>query len=171
MAVAEHVAGQSRSANVLGLTSLDGAGLLPPLVPLVAEEGAERSVAETLAEIRAWARETLGRDEAPAFWRAIAHQPRYLKAAWAKTKLVLEPAELDRITKLAVALACAGLAGSCYFVEYYQAAFRRLGFDDAAVVELAGLVNHYASYNTISHAFQLESPGEARFAAHRDEPR
>jgi hypothetical protein len=64
-------------------------------------------------------------------------------------------------------LACAALAGSRYFVEYYQAAYRRLGFDDAAVVELAGLVNHYTSFNTISHGFQLESPGQAEFAARR----
>ena len=164
--MAEHVAGQSRSANLLGLSSLDEERL-PPLVPLVGAE-ADGGVAEMLDEIRGWARERLGREGVPAFWRAIAHQPRYLKAAWAKTTLVLEPGEVDRLTKVAVALACAGLAGSRYFVEYYQAAFRKLGMDDAAVAELAGLVNHYASYNTISHAFQLEAPGAAEFARHEE---
>jgi alkylhydroperoxidase/carboxymuconolactone decarboxylase family protein YurZ len=161
VAVAEHVAGQARSANLLGLLSEGG---LPPLVAPVDPEAVEGPVRATLDEIRAWAREALGWDEVPLFWRAIARQPRYLNAAWAKTKLVLGPAEIDREAKIAVALACAALAGSRYFVEYYQAAYRRLGFDDAAVVELAGLVNHYASFNTVSHAFQLESPGEAEFA-------
>jgi alkylhydroperoxidase family enzyme len=169
VAVAEHVAGQSRSANLLGLTT-DGEGGLPPLVPLVDAEAADGPVRATLDEIRGWARETLGWERVPLFWRAIARQPRYLNAAWAKTKLVLGPAEIDRETKIAVALACAALAGSRYFVEYYQAAYRRLGFDDAAVVELAGLVNHYASFNTVSHAFQLESPGQAELAAPRVEP-
>lgn len=134
----------------------------------VAEEDAATGAAPILAEIRSWAREALGRDEIPSFWRALAHRPRYLQAAWAKAKLVLDPAELDRPTKIAIALACAALAGSRYFVEYYRAAFRALGHDDAAVVELAGLVNHYASYNTISHAFQLEPPGEAHVPRHEE---
>ena len=160
--MAEHVAGQSRSANLLGLVSEDGG--LPPLVPLLDVDEADGPARATLEEVRAWAREQLGWERVPLFWRAVAHQPRYLSAAWAKTKLVLGPAEIDYTTKVAVALACAALAGSRYFVEYYQAAYRRLGLDDAAVVELAGLVNHYASFNTISHTFQLESPGEAHFA-------
>ena len=159
--MAEHVAGESRAANLLGLISEDGAG---PLVPLLDEAEADPAARPVLAEIRAWSREHLGWDRVPAFWRAIARQPRYLATAWAKNRLVLEPSELDRATKVAVALECAALAGCRYFVEYYQAAFRRLGFDDAAVVELAGLVNHYASFNTVSHALQLKSPGQASFA-------
>ncbi len=157
--MAEHVAGQSRAANLLGLTS-DGVTPLAPLVPLLDGEAGDAATGPVLAEIRAWSHERLGWERVPDFWRAIARQPRYLAAAWAKTKLVLEPGEVDRVTKVAVALACAALAGSRYFVEYYQAAFRHLGFDDAAVVELAGLVNHYASFNTVSHGFQLESPGQ-----------
>ena len=164
--MAEHVAGQSHSANLLGLTSEDGGP--PPLVPPLETEQAASPVRSTLEEIGAWARERLGWERVPLFWRAIARHPRYLSAAWAKTKLVLSPAEIDEATKVAVALACAALAGSRYFVEYYQAAYRRLGFDDAAAVELAGLINHYASYNTISHAFQLESPGAAPFAPPRE---
>ena len=46
-------------------------------------------------------------------------------------------------------------------VAYYHAAFRRLGFDDAAVVELAGPVNHDASFTTVWQAFQLGSVGRA----------
>lgn len=163
VAVAEHVAGQCRAANLLGLLSEDE----PALVPLVDEVEAESAARRTLEEIRAWAEERLGWERVPAFWRAIARQPRYLQAAWTKTRLVLEPAEIDRVTKTAVALACAALAGNRYFVQYYQAAFRRLGFDDGAVVELAGLVNHYASFNTISHAFQLEPPGQAEWSVER----
>lgn len=159
VAVAEHVAGQSRAANLLGLTSESGDGL-PPLVPLL-DDAADTAAGPVLDEIRAWSREQLGWDGVPRFWRAAARQKRYLAAAWAKTKLVTEPGEVDRVTKVAVALAWAALAGSRYFVEYYQAAFRRLGLDDAAVVELTGLVNHYASFNVISHAFQLESPAQA----------
>ena len=163
VAVAEHVAGQSRAANALGLAS--EAGTSPgPLVSLLDKGEADPSVANVFAEIRTWANERLGWDHVPAFWRAVAARPRYLAAAWAKTKLVLGPGEIDGLTKLAVALACASLAGNRYVVEYYQAAFRQLGFDDETVVELAGLVNHYASFNIVAHAFQLESPGSAMFA-------
>ncbi|MCC6175658.1 MAG: hypothetical protein IT305_10175 [Chloroflexi bacterium] len=163
VAVAEHVAGQSRAANALGLTSERSAGT-DALVQLVGEDAAEPAVATRFVEIRTWANERLGWDHVPAFWRGIARRPKYLAAAWEKTKLVLGPGEIDELTKFAVALACASLAGNRYFVEYYQAAFRRFGFDDETVVELAGLVNHYASFNTVAHAFQLESPGETTFS-------
>lgn len=163
VAVAEHVAGQSRAANALGLVS-EQPGSAEPLVALLAPEDGDETVRAVFDEIRVWAGDALGWERVPAFWRAIAHRPRYLAAAWAKTRLVLGPGEIDRLTKTAVAFACASLAGSRYFVEYYQAAFRQLGFDDETVVELAGLVNHYASFNTVAHAFQLESPGTAPFA-------
>ena len=162
--MAEHVAGQSRAANLLGLISEDDGRA--PLVPLLDEASGDQAARSLLAEIRTWSRERLGWNRVPAFWRAVARQPRYLAVAWAKTKLVTEPGEIDLVTKVAVALACASLAGSRYFVEYYGAAFRCLGFDEAAVAELAGLVNHYASFNTVSHAFQLESPAEPSFAKH-----
>jgi len=160
VAVAEHVAGQSRAANALGLTS-EQSTVAPPLVALVDDQVDDTAVRPVFDEIRAWARDYLGWMRVPAFWRAIACRPRYLAAAWAKSKLVLGPGEVDGLTKTTVAFACASLAGSRYFVEYYQAAFRQRGFDDETVVELAGLVNHYASFNTVSHAFQLESPGAA----------
>lgn len=163
VAVAEHVAGQSRAANALGLTSELSTGA-DPLVPLADEDAAEPAVATRFVEIRTWANERLGWDYVPAFWRAIAPRPRYLAAAWEKTKLVFGPGEIDGLTKFAVALACASLAGNRYFVEYYQAGFRQFGFNNETVVELAGLVNHYASFNTVAHAFQLESPGSATFA-------
>ena len=68
---------------------------------------------------------------------------------------------MEPVTKVSVALACASLAGRRYLVAYYHAAFRRRGFDDAAVVQLAGLVNHDASFITVSNAFQLGSAGRA----------
>lgn len=162
VAVAEHVAGQSRAANALGLTS-EASTSAPPLVALVDEQTADTAVRPVFDEIQAWAHRYLGWERVPLFWRAVARRPRYLAAAWAKTKLVVGPGEVDGLTKLTVAFACASLAGSRYFVEYYQAAFRQLGFDDETVVELAGLVNHYASFNTVSHAFQLELPGATAF--------
>ena len=39
----------------------------------------------TLAEIREWARQSLGVDRAPAVWRALAHHPRLLEATWRKS--------------------------------------------------------------------------------------
>ena len=162
VAVAEHVAGQSRAANALGLLSEQNTSGAP-LVALVDEQTDDSIIGPVFDEIRAWAHHSLGWERVPLFWRAIARRPRYLATAWAKTKLVLGPGEVDGPTKTTVAFACASLAGSRYFVEYYQAAFRQLGFDDETVVELAGLVNHYASFNTVSHAFQLKSPDAAAF--------
>jgi alkylhydroperoxidase/carboxymuconolactone decarboxylase family protein YurZ len=168
-AIAEHVA---------SLTAAAAAFRLRPDVPVSPESGPEVSLvplldearapgaAETFAEIRAWTRQTLGLDSIPAIWRALAHQPGLLDATWRKDRLVLEAGALDVLVKSLVALAVAQLRESVYWIPYYTHVLRRrCGLDDAAVVEVAGTVMHYVSFNTIAHGMRLEPPVSGMTAA------
>lgn len=161
-AVAEHVASLTAAAAAFQLRpdvpseTADDDGAAG--VPLLDERGAP-DAAETLAEIRAWARSELGVDRVPAIWRALAHQPRLLEATWRKDRLVLGAGTLDELVKGCAALAVAQFRQSSYWIAYLTHLLRaRCGLDDRGVVELAGAVMHYVSFNTIAHGMRLEAP-------------
>lgn len=160
-AIAEHVASLTAVAAALQLRPdipVDsGAGGGAPMVPLL-DEGSAGDAAGTLAEIRAWARETLGVDRVPAVWRALAHHPRLLDATWRKDRLVLGAGTLDDLVKGCAALAVAQFRQSPYWIAYLTQFLRtRCGLEDPGVVEVAGAVMHYVSFNTIAHGMRLEA--------------
>lgn len=161
-AIAEHVASLTTAAAAfqlrpdVPLEAEDGAG--SPLVPLL-DEGSAGEAAGVLAEIRAWARQSLGVDRAPAVWRALAHQPRLLEATWRKDRLVLGPGVMDELAKGCAALAVAQFRQSSYCIAYLTQFLRtRCGLEDRGVVELAAAVMHYVSFNTIAHGMRLDPP-------------
>lgn len=161
-AIAEHVASLTTAAAAFQLRpdvqseAGDGAG--SPLVPLLDEESAGEA-AGTLAEIREWARQSLGIDRAPAVWRVLAHHPRLLEATWRKDRLVLSPGTLDELVKGCAALAVAQFRQSPYCIAYLTQFLRtRCGLEDRGLVELAGAVMHYVSFNTIAHGMCLDPP-------------
>lgn len=160
-AIAEHVASLTATAAAFQLRpdipaeSPDGVG---PLVPLLDERAAGDATA-TLAEIRQWAGQALGVDRAPAIWRALAHHPRLLESSWRKHRLVLAPGVLDELVKGCAALAVAQFRQSSYWIPYLtQLLRRRSGLSDRGIVEIAGAVMHYVSFNTISHGMRLDAP-------------
>jgi alkylhydroperoxidase/carboxymuconolactone decarboxylase family protein YurZ len=168
-AVAEHVA---------SLTSASGALQLRPDVPDVAAASEQRPLialldehtaadaAATLADIRRWTEQELGVRHLPAIWRALAHQPRVLDTTWRKDRLVLSAGTLDERLKTYAALAVAQFRQSDYWIAYYTHVLRaRWGLDDRAIVEVAGAVMHYVSFNTVAHAMRLEAPAAEITAA------
>jgi hypothetical protein len=160
-AVAEHVASLTAASAAFQLSADvpdDGAGNPTAIVSLLDEQSAPEA-APTLAEIRAWSREALGVDRAPAIWRALAHQPRLLEATWRKDRLVLGAGVLDELVKGCAALAVAHFRQSPYWIAYLTHVLRRRhALDDRALVELAGAVMHYVSFNTIAHGMRLDAP-------------
>ena len=161
-AVAEHIASLTAAAAAFQLRpdipSQAGDGGDPALVPLL-DEASAGDAAATLAEIRDWARQALGVDRVPAVWRALAHHPRLLEATWRKDRLVLSAGALDELVKGCAALAVAQFRQSAYCITYLTQFLRtRCGLGDRGVVELAGAVMHYVSFNTISHGMRLDSP-------------
>ena len=161
-AVAEHVASLTAAAAAFQLRPdiplQAGDGVDPALVPLL-DEGSAGDAAATLAEIREWARQALGVDRVPAVWRALAYHPRLLEATWRKDRLVFSAGTLDELVKGCAALAVAQFRQSAYWITYLTQFLRtRCGLGDRGVVELAGAVMHYVSFNTISHGMRLDSP-------------
>jgi hypothetical protein len=160
-AVAEHIASLTAAAAAFQLrpdVPEDSDVTSTAIIPLLDEESAP-DAATTLAEIRAWARDALGADRVPAVWRALAHQPRLLEATWRKDRLVLGAGTLDEMVKGCAALAVAQFRQSPYWIAYLTHLLRpRCALEDRGVVELAGAVMHYVSFNTIAHGMRLEAP-------------
>ena len=161
-AIAEHVASLTAAAAAFQLRSdvpLESSDVdCAPLIPLV-DETHPGEAAETLAQIRAWARQALDIDHVPAVWRALAHHPRLLESTWRKDQLVLAAGTLDELVKGCAALAVAQFRQSPYWIAYLTRYLRtRCGVDDRVLVEIAGAVMHYISFNTIAHGMRLEAP-------------
>jgi hypothetical protein len=161
-AVAEHVASLTAAAAAFQL--VPDVPSAPPddpgrsLVPLLDEQSAPDAAA-TLGEIRAWTEATLGVHHVPAVWRAFAHQPRLLEATWRKDRLIMSEGALDALVKGCAALAVAQFRQSRYWIPYFTHFLRKTsGFDDRAIVEVAGAVMHYVSFNTVAHGMRLEAP-------------
>jgi hypothetical protein len=168
-AIAEHVASLTAAAAAFQLRPDPPSGSADPdgatVVPLLDEHSAGDAAA-TLATIRDWAHQALGIDRVPAVWRALAHQPRLLEATWRKDRLVMSAGTLDELVKGCAALAVAQFRQSAYWIAYLTRLLRtRCGLADGGVVELAGAVMHYVSFNTIAHAMRLHPPFEDMRAA------
>ena len=167
--VAEHVASLTAAAAAFQLPpdgpAQSGHGVDAPLVPLVNVDSAGEAT-EILAEIREWAREALGVDRAPAIWRALAHHPRLLQATWRKDRLVMAAGTVDEFVKGCAALAVAQFRQSPYWIGYLTHFLRaRFSVEDRVLVEIAGAVMHYVSFNTIAHGMRLEPPFSEMTAA------
>jgi hypothetical protein len=159
-AVAEHVASLTSTAAAFDLRpdvprpAPDGVATVPLL-----DETSAPEAAATLSEIRSWGKEALGIDHVPAVWRALAHLPRLLESTWRKDRLVLSAGVLDELVKGCAALAVAQFRQSPYWIAYLTHWLRaRCSLTDRGVVEVAGAVMHYVSFNTIAHGMRLDPP-------------
>lgn len=79
-------------------------------IRLIDERGASPEVAEIFADIRA----TLHMPYVPALFRAIAHNPAYLRVSWERVKVVMGPGLIDRKTKEMIATAVSAVNGCDY---------------------------------------------------------
>jgi hypothetical protein len=161
-ALAEHIASLTTAAAAFQLAPdvpaepPDSTG--NPLVPLVDRASAGEG-AETLEQVTEWSAKALGIGHIPGIWRALANDPKLLAATWHKDQLVLAAGTLDELVKGCVALAIAQFRQSSYWITYLTQYLRtRCGVDNRMLVEIAGSVMHYISFNTIAHGMRLEAP-------------
>lgn len=163
MAVADHVNSLATLAEGFRLRPDVPYQAQGPATELVApvDEAEPGLATDTLDQIRAWAKSTLGVEHVPAFWRVLARQPRFLASTWAKDRLVLAAGEVDEATKACAAMAVAMNARSAYCTSYFNPWVRRaVGLEDAGMVELGAAVMHYVSFNTVAHGMMLGAPFE-----------
>jgi len=161
-ALSEHLASLTAASAALQLAPdvpaqpTDSAGM--PLVPMV-DQASAGEAAETLGQIAGWSAKALGIGHVPGIWRALANDPTLLAATWRKDQLVLAAGALDELTKGCVALAVAQFRQSPYWIAYMTQYVRtHCGVDNRMLVEIAGSVMHYVSFNTIAHGMRLDPP-------------
>jgi len=161
VAVAEHVASLTSAAAAFQLAPDIPSAEGDPRHPLVApvDEQSAGEAASTLREIGEWSRQTLHVTHVPLIWRVMAHQPRLLETTWRKDRLILSAGAVDGLVKSSVALAVAQFRQSPYWTSYFTHVLRTThNLDDRALVDLAGAVMHYVSFNTIAHGMRLHPP-------------
>ena len=101
-------------------------------------------------------KQTRGVDYVPNYWRAMAAFPDYLEVTWNKYKAVMLGGKLDLRTKEIIALAVSATNGCDYCINSHTAAVKRLGLDDATVVEIMAVVDFYNASNRVTTGLQLE---------------
>jgi hypothetical protein len=154
-ALAEHIASLTAAAAAFQLAPDVPArptdSPANPLIPLV-DLASAGEAAETLGQIAEWSAKDLGIGHIPGIWRALANDPKLLDATWRKDQLVLVAGTLDELVKGCVALAIAQFRQSSYWIAYLTQYLRtRCSVDTRTLIEIAGSVMHYVSFNTIAH--------------------
>jgi hypothetical protein len=161
LAVSEHTVSVCAAAEGLRIPSDVPTGSTHPDTAIVAplSDAELGDATSTIEAIAAWSREHLDTATAPAFWRTIAHQPRFLQATWAKDRLIMGDGELDAAAKVCTALAVAMFRQSSYWTGYLAQQLRHdFRMSDATLVELTAGVMHYVSFNTVAHGMRLAAP-------------
>jgi len=169
VAVSEHIASLTAAAAAFQLTPDVPAPRTGPtdtaMIPLVDQASAGEAAA-TLEQIGDWTKQALDIGHTPGIWRALANDPKLLAATWRKDQLVLAAGTLDEFVKGCVALAIAQFRQSPYWIAYLTQYLRaRCGADNRILVQIAGTVMHYVSFNTIAHGMRLEPPFSAMDAS------
>ena len=159
MSVVDLVSGLSKAAFGAGLYSPESEGVTPAglILGLVEEKDARGRVAQVFDEIREREAVRLGRKGVPLLWRAIAHRPLYLGAAWNRSKVLLSEGEVSLKDKEILGLAVAANVGCHYLAHEHATALRVLGMDDAALVEVLAVVDYFDGLNKVSEGMAIES--------------
>jgi AhpD family alkylhydroperoxidase len=90
------------------------------------------------------------------FWRALANQPALLERTWASIKQVMmEPGELDPLTKELVYIAVSTANSCSYCVHSHTAAARTKGLSDQQYAEFLAVIGMAAETNTLANSLQI----------------
>lgn len=90
------------------------------------------------------------------FWRALANQPSVLERTWSSIKeVMIEPGELDPLTKELIYIAASTINGCSYCVHSHTAAARAKGLTDQQHSEFLAVVGMAAQTNALATALQV----------------
>jgi AhpD family alkylhydroperoxidase len=121
-------------------------------VKLVEEGCTNPIVARVFADIKA----TKKIDFVPNIWRALASHPEHLELCWTRLKAIMQPGQVDLLTKEIVALAVS-VTNSCrYCINSHTAAAQKLGLSAEALGEVLAVVGLYNQMNKLADAYQVE---------------
>ena len=122
-----------------------------PLVRYVSEDEASGVVKEVFDDIKS----ARGIAKVPNFWRAIAHDPEYLRSEWTKLKTIMSGGVIDRRVKEMIAVAVSATNNCDYCLASHTDALRALGATDAELVELMSVVDFFNGSNAIASGLKV----------------
>lgn len=122
-----------------------------PVTRLVPEEEATGKVRAVYDDIMA----TRGLARVPNYWKALAANPDYLEATWQNLKVVMRPGRLDRLTKEIIAVAVSATNGCEYCIRSHTDQLKELGLDDAAILEVMGVIDFFNGSNAVSSGLRV----------------
>ena len=98
------------------------------------------------------------------FWRALANQPAVLERTWTSVKtIMIEPGELDPLTKELVYIAVSTTNSCSYCVHSHTASARAKGLSDTQYSEFLAVVGMASETNALANALQI--PVDPEFLA------
>jgi AhpD family alkylhydroperoxidase len=126
---------------------------MKPTVKLVDENTNNAKVRAVFEDIKA----TRKVDRINNFWRALATNPDHLESVWRHLKTVMQPGQLDMLTKEMIAIAVSSTNGCAYCINSHTAAAQKLGLDAEGLGELLAVVGLFNMTNKLAEAYQVES--------------
>ena len=99
------------------------------------------------------------------FWKALAHNPQLLAAAWQRVKRIMEPGALDPLVKEMIYLAVSASNQCGYCIASHTASARKAGMSDAMLDELMAVVGLANELNRLAAGYQVEIDDRFRVPA------
>ncbi len=122
------------------------------VVPLVEYEQAAPEVREVYDDIRATRKVPWINN----FWKILANDPATLKRVWSSVKEVMQPGELDSLTKELVYIAVSVTNNCEYCIHSHTASARSKGMTPAMFSELMAVVALANQTNNLSNGYRID---------------
>lgn len=120
-------------------------------VPLLSDDEAPAESRAVFDAIRA----ARGTDHVNNFWRALAHDPAFLRATWERVAAVMAPGALDPLVKELLYVAVSAAHGCGYCVHSHSAAARAKGMTPEMHAELLAVIAMASQTNALATALQV----------------
>jgi AhpD family alkylhydroperoxidase len=89
------------------------------------------------------------------FWKYLARDPALLKRTWDGVKTVMQPGELDVLTKEMIYLAVSVTNGCGYCIASHTAGARKAGMSEAMFGELMSVVGMANETNRLANGYRV----------------
>jgi AhpD family alkylhydroperoxidase len=121
-------------------------------VRLLSDAELSPEAADVFGEIRA----LRGTDYVNNFWRAMAHDPKGLRALWDRLKVVMAPGALDPLTKEMIYVAVSTANGCDYCIHSHTTAAKAKGMTPAQHAELLAVIGMAMQTNGLVQGLGVE---------------
>ncbi len=127
-----------------------------PLIDHANASPAVRAVYDDIKQLR-------GVADVNNFWKSLANAPAQLEQVWSEVKSVMQPGELDALTKELVYIAVSAANSCTYCVHSHTAAARAKGMTPAQHAELLAVIALANRTNALANSLQV--PVDPQFQA------